>query len=59
MTKTIQHDHSNAITNHDDDEWLFGLAAEEIPEEQLAKVTGGGRFAHPSEATTIPAVFYQ
>lgn len=57
MKTTIQNDHTSAINN--EDEWLFGLAAEEIPEEQLAKVTGGGRFAHPSEATTIPAVFYQ
>jgi hypothetical protein len=58
MKTTVQTVHATAIDN-DDDECFFGLAAEQIPEQQLAKVTGGGRFAHPSEATTIPAVFYQ
>lgn len=38
---------------------FFALEAEQIPEEQLVHVTGGSRFAHPSEATTIPAAFYK
>jgi hypothetical protein len=57
MKTNIQNE--TATTNDHDDDCFFGLAAELIPEEQLAKVTGGGRFAHPSEATTIPSVFYQ
>lgn len=56
MNTSIQNDHAIAID--DDEECFFGLTAEQIPEHQLAKVTGGGRFAHPSEATTIPSAFY-
>lgn len=49
---------TDTMIDHDD-ELFFGLDAEQIPEEQLEHVTGGGRFAHPSEATTIPAAFYK
>ena len=55
MTKTSIK--NTQINNDNDEECFFGLEAEQIPEEQLANVMGGGRFAHPSEASTIPAAF--
>jgi hypothetical protein len=57
MKTNIQNQNIDATDN--DDECFFGLPAEQIPEELLANVTGGSRFAHPSEATTIPSAFYK